>query len=157
MVPFNAGEQAAHSRGQRRQSGSTTSGVTSWFTCGRVFLSSGSPMFMFSAPDCNTSDGAFLCGVGDHQKTTLIARFQPDAAVPPRAEDVVVFSLACSTFSVDGNDWKDRVQTEWASEVLSTPKHILLTRRTHLRTGSRLRSSQIPATSETSQTNVREG
>lgn len=52
---------------------------------------------MFSTPDCNTSDSAFLCGLGDHQRTTLIARFQPDAAVPPRAEDVVVFSPACST------------------------------------------------------------
>lgn len=77
---------------------------------------------MFSTPDCNTSDSAFLCGLGDHQKTTLIARFQPDTAVPPQAEDVVVFSPACSTFSVDGNDWKERVQTEWASENLSTPK-----------------------------------
>lgn len=98
-------------------------------------LSSGSPMFMLSTPDCNTSDSAFLCGLGDHQKTALIARFHPDTAVPPRAEDVVVFSPACSPFSLDGNDWKDRVQTEWASENLSTPKkHILPGRRTHLHT-----------------------
>ena len=79
-------------------------------------------MFMFSAPDGNTSDSAFLCGLSDHQKKTLIARFQPDTAVPLRPEDVVVFSPACSTFSVDGNDWKERVQTEWASKNLSTPK-----------------------------------
>lgn len=81
------------------------------------------PPCLCPPPDWNTSDGAFLSGEGDHQKTTLSARFQPDAAVPPRPEDVVVFSPACSTFSADGNDWKQRVQTEWASGPSSPTTH----------------------------------
>lgn len=63
----------------------------------------------------------------------------------------------CSTFSIDGNDWEgecpDRVGV-WKPKTPQPQKHILPGRRTHLHTVSRLRFSQIPATSETSRTNV---
>lgn len=102
----------------RQQPGSATEGLHHGLHAG-VCLDPLAAPCLCSPPDWNTSDSAFLSGEGDHQKTTLSARFQPDAAVPPRAEDVVVFSPACSTFSVDGNDWKHRVQTEWASGPFS--------------------------------------
>lgn len=116
---------STQSWGQRRQSGSTLSGITSRFTCRRVcVLSSGSPVFMFSPPDCNTSDSAFLCGLGDHQKTTLIARFQPDTAVPPRAEDVVVFSPRHVQHSpLMGMTGRSVSRQSGCLKTLSTPKN----------------------------------
>lgn len=107
-----------------------------------------------SPPDWNTSDSAFLSGEGDHQKTTLSAhvssltlQFHPGHRMRSSSARHVPHSPLMGMTGSTASRQSGRL-------VLSTQKHILPSRRTHLRTGSRVRSSQIPVTSQTSQTNV---